>query len=371
MGHFSVIVATPEKPTEEVLSKAMQPFHEYEYTGIEDQYVVWVDCHDEVIADYEKATETRWRDVNGVDHDPYSDKFYREPTADEAQKIGDIPGSGAGHGISWSSKNWGDGRGYRAKVHMNPEDVGMTVVELPQPMSIDAWAGDYGGWTRHPETNRFGCRTNPNAKWGYWRVGGRYCRRFLAKPGTEGVTTDLTWEWRNLKPGKKPPAGCDQVQVANLDKAAMKAARVADRQQTLDQALLKAGMSVAELDVANAEHHAAMKVWRELPEPRPRGNEWNAWAIKAGFTQAAHLNKSLLFYDKPEIPEGVKAADWVSAAPWLTGFAFLMDGKWAENGEMGWFGAVSNEKSDWPEQFQALVESVPDNYWLSVVDCHI
>ena len=36
MSHAVVLVALPEKPTDELLDKAMMPYHEYECTGIKE-----------------------------------------------------------------------------------------------------------------------------------------------------------------------------------------------------------------------------------------------------------------------------------------------------------------------------------------------
>ena len=43
MSHFTVLVITDSEPTNEVLSATLQPFHEYECTGIDDVYVRDVD----------------------------------------------------------------------------------------------------------------------------------------------------------------------------------------------------------------------------------------------------------------------------------------------------------------------------------------
>ena len=54
-------------------------------------------------------------------------------------------------------------------------------------------------------------------------------------------------------------------------------------------------------------------------------------------------------------------------------FAVLKDGIWYEQGEMGWFGLVSNEKNknDWQTEFEMLINNLPDDTLLSVYDCHI
>jgi len=40
---------------------------------------------------------------------------------------------------------------------------------------------------------------------------------------------------------------------------------------------------------------------------------------------------------------------------------------------MGWFGCVSGEKDrdGWDRDFNAMLDALPDDTWLTVVDCHI
>ena len=52
MSHFTVMVVTDDMPTNDVLEAALQPFHEYECTGILDEHVVFVDHHDEMIEEF-------------------------------------------------------------------------------------------------------------------------------------------------------------------------------------------------------------------------------------------------------------------------------------------------------------------------------
>lgn len=52
-------------------------------------------------------------------------------------------------------------------------------------------------------------------------------------------------------------------------------------------------------------------------------------------------------------------------------FAVVKDGEWFESGSMGWWGIVTNENSDWSEQFKQMWAAVPDDEIVSVYDCHI
>ncbi len=54
-------------------------------------------------------------------------------------------------------------------------------------------------------------------------------------------------------------------------------------------------------------------------------------------------------------------------------FAVVINGNWYEEGKMGWWARVSDEKDEdaWIEEFNKLLDSVDGNTILSLYDCHI
>ncbi len=54
-------------------------------------------------------------------------------------------------------------------------------------------------------------------------------------------------------------------------------------------------------------------------------------------------------------------------------FAIVKDGEWHERGEMGWWCSVANEKDldVWKIEVRSLLENLPGDTLLTVVDCHI
>ena len=59
---------------------------------------------------------------------------------------------------------------------------------------------------------------------------------------------------------------------------------------------------------------------------------------------------------------------------WPGAWAVLKDGEWTEPGTVGWFGTSSasvQEEREWPERFKKIIEQTPDNWWVTVIDCHI
>jgi hypothetical protein len=385
MSHFSLIVATKEYPSQEVLHRELQPFHQFECTGVDDQYVVDIDITEDLRKSYESGTQKQFRDKDGKYHDPYADRFYREPTEDEAKRIG--VGSGVSHGVSFSSQDWGDGRGYRPKVHFCPENMQEVDVKYPELVSFTKYVEDKektpvacGESPSLAKKHKYGYamldsdgnvvkvidRTNPNYKWDYWRVGGRYCRKFIPKPGAEGKQADLTYEWSYAN--AHPPVGVDIIRKCDMDTAKMKAERTQERVKWIEEIAQKGGLTFASVGVGLAAYWKYHDVWETLPEPRPFGKEFSAWLAER--SELAAIVWAACGFSVPET-KNMTVADWCAAAPYLTVFAFLREGKWAAEGEMGWFATVSDQNADWPSQFQALVDDVPDDWYLTVVDCHV
>lgn len=56
----------------------------------------------------------------------------------------------------------------------------------------------------------------------------------------------------------------------------------------------------------------------------------------------------------------------------LVPFAIIdCDGQWREKGLMGWFAIIKGESNTWKDDFRKYFDSVPDDTILTMVDCHI
>lgn len=143
MSHFTVAVFTPEQPSQDQLAAILQPWHEYECTGVDDQYVIDVDVTDEMRADFEKHGE-------------------------EGQTFEDfVP--------YWNSE----------KVNAKGRVIR---------------------------------RTNPNAKWDWWTVGGRWTGLLRMKAGANAVLGYRAWCASPAETGTS-----DQARVSDIDLEAMAA----------------------------------------------------------------------------------------------------------------------------------------------------
>lgn len=369
MSHFTVLVIGED------VEYQLAPFHEFECTGRDDEFVTDVDRTEELREVYKRHTESRYRDPDGILHDPYEDKFYREPTKEEKKKHGEIIGTGGGDGIRWSSKDWGDGKGYRAKVHFLPK--GWEEVEVPvrEVKSFSDFVEDWSGQKRVKsigdvilETeHKYGyClmsgdevvkvidRTNENKHWDWWKLGGRWTGFFKLKPGRKGEVGEPGLQTENAKEG-----WCDGAKKKDIDFDGMRDTRVAERLERYDLFhKIVAGRSIPSWKTIRDRNNGDIKEARK---------EWNENQVvkdlDKDFFIDAFENYDMT-RDKFVEMESRKA---------LCTHAVVKDRKWYECGRMGWWACVSDEKDEgvWEKEFAELIDALPGDTLLTLVDCHI
>jgi hypothetical protein len=441
MSHFNVLVFTEGKPDEEILHEILAPWHEFECTGTDNQYVQDIDITDEARKEYETDTERRFKDPQGNLHDPYQDeeRFYREKTAEEKEaepwirnKVLELPAG------------WED-------VKVPTKDV-KTFIEwikdwygykpvTTQQVRLETFAGSDGPITRTAAINgavnwdeiKYGFalvqsdnsgytppkdrtvlkvikRTNPDKKWDWWQIGGRFSNKFTTEKIEDNPNN---WEtcfqcngtgMRNDDLGRKQRAidpsytcnGCngngnhlkwptdwqstgDQAHLASLNYDTLKKKAVQEREDWIKSIIEKthkrAGTDYTreQIEIALQLNKTSHAEWMQLPEPKPRGNEYADWISAKGgdYPILADVFKSN--WELPDINSGQSLQEWIEAAPAIQCFAVVKDGKWYERGEMGWWGVVVGEKDhdEWNAQLDKLLKDYTDNTWVTSIDCHI
>jgi len=266
MSHFNILVSIQEDENS-ALEAALQPYHEYECTGIKDEFVKFVPC-DEV----EKDLRVEYQECDAGDYDSFED-FIKDYYGYEIQ---------------------------------------------------DGVIGNY---------------TNPNRKWDWWRLGGRWSNSLITKDGKE----------------------CDYAKKSEIDFEAMKKRCVDANLPNFDKAI----------EIMNGE---TFKPWCDVLAMKDKAIEWKrdfyhgqtaVKRLKAEFDNPFHsLDQYLVSRD-----DFIKSKEFQG----ISMFAVLHDGKWIEKGDMGWFGMVSDEKekSEWKDIYIKIISEIPDDNYLCVVDCHI
>ncbi|GAB3282886.1 hypothetical protein GCM10027347_59460 [Larkinella harenae] len=317
MSHFTVMVVT-DSPDD--VKSALQPFHEYECTGKKDKYVIWFDMSEELTKQFKEGKTTMRLMPDGSYLQPYNDKdFQIEISEQEYKAIQLLKPNDAGYFPTSMSKSGNEPAVYTKTVW--PE--GASIVEMTyeeeaqiEGVTFEEWAKDWGGAEREDGQPGIGRWTNPNKKWDWWTIGGRWQGMLKLKDSSKGVQGEKSWT--NMG---EPMTGYDQAQISNLDYEAMRKEYRKSAKETWDKAQLCEDVQIRE--------------WR--------------YGIKPGMTEEQFIANKSHFWT----------------------FAVLMDGKWYESGEMGWWGTVTNEKDDWQEQFTKILETIPSEKWITIVDCHI
>lgn len=385
MSHFGVLVVTDRRPSQEDLERILAPWHEFECTGVDNEYIQNIDETEKARAKYESSLESRLRAPDGTLHNPYDPEFYRDFTQEEINKHGKLIGSGGGGGISWTSMDWGDDKGYRAKIRFVPDGWKEIQVSSQLHRSFAEWAhscygtplirpGDIAdsranemlkwGWIQVDENEnviQIIKRTNPNAQWDWWAVGGRFSGFFhptldslyyKGKPGLAGSEIS-----RN---------GADIIRKCDVNFAAMRRKARNEAEKEWDRVREIVG------DISEFVTFSKMLEKHSDNESYARADYFDQLPCRK-LSEACKVDTDLYSVELEEFL--VSREEFVNSrvARSTVFFAYVKDGKWHQRGETLWWGAVAEEKTrdDWTKSFNDMLDSLPDSAWLTVVDCHI
>jgi hypothetical protein len=314
MSHFAVLVITDEIPTEDVIEYAMQPFHEYECTGVEDEYVIRKDMTEEALGDFESEKE-RYPNIDAFLSDYYgidADDPYLV-TKNEAGEVTHV---------------------YR--------------------------------------------KTNPNAQWDWWQVGGRWSGLLRAKPGATGKNTK---GGPGFMGSQVNASGLDSVRVGDIDwdlMAAFDKQRRHDRvRETIDAAKKAYGPGTLRHDVIAALEagRELLRLLRQDYEKAGRPTAFPAFIDEHPSGQLFRSNKAynaFQFRTGLDLENGPPLEEWLKQDPEpLCLFAFIKDGEWVSRGNMGWFGVSTTTDDNWGKTFAEMLKNLTDDQYITIVDCHI
>lgn len=210
------------------------------------------------------------------------------------------------------------------------------------------------------EIGKKGHWTNPNAKWDWYQLGGRWAGFFTLKPNKNGIQGHHRAKDFAKIDGSivedLPEIKVDQCFKGDIDFDRM---RLEERVDAL------------------AEYQKFMIALNGEPFPpdwtefrQKYDNIEEARCAYANIQSVKNLRQSS-FYDYESLLKSEEQYVEERVSRVINTFAIIKDGKWYERGQMGWWGVVSNEKDGWDYEFKKLFDSLPDDTLLSVYDCHI
>jgi len=201
---------------------------------------------------------------------------------------------------------------------------------------------------------------NPNSKWDWYELGGRWTGYFKLKEGAKGKLGEPGLMTEKAKVGY-----ADLALKKDIDFDFMR--KVAEEQaiESYDKAM---GI-IGELPINESWEVVIARIddveeAREIYWNQPRCKAWKDQ--KGGAILGFSSSPDDFLMTKDEYVQEAKNGAIVT-------FAVLKDGKWYEKGKMGWWACVTNEKDkkSWNAEFAALIDSLSDDTLLSVYDCHI
>jgi len=175
---------------------------------------------------------------------------------------------------------------------------------------------------------------NPNAKWDWYSIGGRWSGSLRLKKGKSGNVGERSGFNEKTK---VPENRCDQAKKGDIDWDGM----------------------IAE------QRHRAEKNWVKYLEQQEKDiQKQGREALEGKEMFGEHFWQMPYFLDKEEF-----IMRQINIAP----FAFLKDGEWVERGSMGWWGMSSNNVGCdvWEKKFIEMIYDLPNDTLITVVDCHI
>lgn len=391
MSHFSVLVVSR---TPEQVAELLAPYQENGMGDCPREYLVFDDDEDEYRKEFDEKSIEMVRAPDGELLYTWDRRFKQGGILNQTTVIPE---------------------GYE-KVRVYHKD---------RYASFEEFMADWAGYSaRDEETSRYGIWRNPNAKWDWYVLGGRWTgmimpkkvvgkpamsldevtdpklreriRALSAKTVANGATpeeaataarkiADLmatanatgAVDARVGRPGldTMPGKGVDQIRKGDIDFDAMLAeerdclAKRWDKEEA-EFALTDLGKTMTYRDAVNRYivlRNDLRKMAAETSTP--------LWTLFNEHPEGAALRDALPAFtlaDRLETPVEGRGAYINTAKPISTYAILTEDGQWLARSEMGWVCVSHDSKTndEWRGTFDEFLASVPDDRWLSIVDCH-
>lgn len=275
-------------------------------------------------------------------------------------------------------------------------DSRRTPEELTPEETLDVLTWYDSSWQLDPDGKYRSYTTyNPLSKWDWYQIGGRWSGFFYVKPGSsEDDYRPSHQHWTEREPGSGigvhdgpvKPGLTDQARKKVIDfelmrkNAEIEALQNWEKFEAATKGLTSPGswqdFRKARLgNLAEKEFHELTSEEREQHErlmQEARQAYGSLPFIKAtrelaGFFSDPH---TLFRLDAPD-PKSAYVQHRVNTV--TTPYAVLKDGEWISKGDMGLFGISVNEEDQdaWDARVNELIDSLPEDTLLTLVDCHI
>lgn len=258
-----------------------------------------------------------------------------------------------------------------------PKDQQMEVKISRMYKTFESFAEEYNGYKKDDITGKYGYWQNPNARWDWYEIGGRWSGFFWLKAGRDGLQGKQYNLGRQYKKSRK----ADVCFKGDVDVEGMRSA-AAERAQLKWEKVRKiigGGWQFKTWDEVKEKFGIEPGI-ETTPNPIEEARKfyWDQPSVKKfreyGMSEEGRNDELVNFFEGPD-EYRVPIGDYIALARdhAIVTFAFVKDGKWAEQGKMGWWAVVSNEKDPetWNSVYTKMFDSLSDDTLLCLCDCHI
>jgi len=212
--------------------------------------------------------------------------------------------------------------------------------------SFEAYCDEQRGFVKASD-GRWGYTYNPNAKWDWWQIGGRFPNRFLVLAGLQDCI----------------PSAKDDDGESAIPPEGYQYADAARKKDICWDVMRKIAVDTVEKRYQKCVRAFETKDLTDFgPLCRILDEGISAWG------EMLYLKGETL--DEYKARKGATDLDRYMCHT----YAFIdRNGDWAGSGDMGWFGISSNDKDEraWNDEIQKLMNEAKDDDFLAIVDCHI
>lgn len=202
----------------------------------------------------------------------------------------------------------------------------------------DDWNGNSWRKNEEGEWGEF-ITYNPDSKWDWYQLGGRWTGFLKLKNGAEGEVGDFSL----VSTTRADNGWCDQALKQDIDFEGMRDKSGNDARDRYNEVLIVFGGVIPKVEIK----------WSDIAE----------------------LNRETLghFFDVTDFDCTLEEYVQQARDNAISTFAILKDGVWYERGKMGWWAIVSDEKEKdvWNKEVSKLIDELSDDTLISLYDCHI
>jgi hypothetical protein len=265
----------------------------------------------------------------------------------------------------------------RFRSYYNPDGEEISDKELYDKHGID-WNG--GDW-EYQDNGTFEefSTYNPDSKWDWYAVGGRWCGFLKVREGADVPDINPSREWTD--DAESAAALAEKTKEAVADQAYNKNILWDKMIAESGQTAYKRWEAVANVlgTDSNGRINQPKLSWQQCID-RNNNNvdlarvEYNSQPIIEKWSK---LEGEVVGYFSPISEYACTAFEYVNINKYngISTYAVLIDGKWIAPGNMGWWGMSSeseDERDNWTLTFyDRFIKPLSPDALITIVDCHI